>query len=317
MPFVKLDCGILESSLWEALPDRHIFITALLMARPVTLTGPVPELATRSLEHTGWTVPPGEYGLVEAAGVGILRRAGVDKEPGLDALERLAAPDPESKSPEYEGRRLVRIDGGFIVLNFRRYRDKDHTNADRCRRWRQRHAATRRVTMSRTHVDMQAEAEAEEESQSVKLSLGGGGGSEPQKPDPEAPTGAGASRRFIPPSEDEVRLHGEKIGLPEAQVSLFLAHYGANGWRVGKNPMRSWHSAMSGWKVRWEQDGRPGLNGEHKPSKPAWQVRKDLEEAIGKAKDELRFMTEGPVRTAKVEWLRLAEERLAAMKGIE
>ena len=44
MPFVKLDCGILDSTLWLARPERDIFLTALLMAEPFELRDPVSQL---------------------------------------------------------------------------------------------------------------------------------------------------------------------------------------------------------------------------------------------------------------------------------
>ena len=166
MAFVKLDCGILTSTLWMDRDAREVFITALLMAKPCTVNETEREIATRSLDETGWTVPPGEYGFVAAAGVGIIRAAGIERENGMDALERLAAPDPESRSKDFDGRRMVRVDHGFIVLNFRRYRDKDHTAAARQKRYRDRlkaetDATLRNAVISRNVTQAEAEAEAE------------------------------------------------------------------------------------------------------------------------------------------------------------
>ena len=142
MPFVKLDTGILNSTLWFEKSSRDVFLTALLMAVPAELEKPMAQLAIRSLEPTGWMVPCGWYGLVEAAGIGIIHRAGLtDVEAGLDALERLGAPESASRSPEHEGRRLVRVSGGFLVLNYMRYRDRDYTGAERAKRYRQRLAS--------------------------------------------------------------------------------------------------------------------------------------------------------------------------------
>ena len=58
MPFVKLDCTILNSTLWFERDVREIFITALLMAEPKEITEPQPEIATRSLSETGWIRAP-------------------------------------------------------------------------------------------------------------------------------------------------------------------------------------------------------------------------------------------------------------------
>jgi hypothetical protein len=68
--------------------------------------------------------------------------------------------------------------------------------------------------------------------------------------------------RFAPPSEDEVKLAGAKIGLPEIECLKFMSYYGANGWKTGGNPMKSWACALSGWKYRWqERGGGRGGNG--------------------------------------------------------
>lgn len=178
MSFVKLDTGILDSSLWLDKAQRDTFITALLMAVPHQVKEPTRALNVRDLNESGFVVPPGDYGLVAAAGPGICQKALIDLQPGLDALERLGQPDPFSRTPDHDGRRLVRIAGGFIVLNYDQYRQKDHTGAERQRRYRerQRNGVTpsdgddgdgvtgsderREVTSQGRHVT-QAEAEAE------------------------------------------------------------------------------------------------------------------------------------------------------------
>ena len=138
MSFVKLDCGMLDSTLWPDREGRELFITALLMARPVEFREIRRQLEVRTLEETGFEVPPGFYGFVAAAGSGIIRRAGMEMEAGLAALERLGSPEPDSRTPDFEGRRLVRVDGGYVALNYSKYREKDHTSAERSRRYREK-----------------------------------------------------------------------------------------------------------------------------------------------------------------------------------
>jgi len=162
MPFVKLDCNILNSSLWIDRDAREVFITALLMAVPYDLDEETQEYGIGSNEPTGWMVPPGEYGFVAAASVGICRQACVEEDKGMAALIRLAQPEPDSRTPSFDGRRMVRVDGGFVILNFRKYRDKDHTAAARQRRYREkkRNAETSRNGVTLRNIT-QAEAEAE------------------------------------------------------------------------------------------------------------------------------------------------------------
>ncbi len=178
MPFVKLDCGILNSTLWFERTAREVFITALLMAEPREILEPLQQIAVGSLEYTGWVIPPGWYGFVEAAGVGILHRAGVDEgADGMAALASLGEPELSSRTPDFDGRRLVRVDGGFVVLNYIKYREKDSTTAERSKRWRERqkqkregHSAdvTTRVSVTPTRVIRhQAEAEADQEKEQI------------------------------------------------------------------------------------------------------------------------------------------------------
>lgn len=136
MAFVKLDCGILDSTIWGDREAREVFITALLMAKPRQLFVEMPQLCVNSLEMTGFVVPPGWYGFVEAAGPGIVDRCKIEREAGMAALERLGSPEADSRTPDYGGRRLVRVDGGYVILNYAKYRAKDHTAALRSKRYR-------------------------------------------------------------------------------------------------------------------------------------------------------------------------------------
>jgi hypothetical protein len=170
MPFVKLDTGILDSTLWVDRDCREVFLTALLMAQPHELKEPAPQLRVRAIEPTGFVVPPGWYGHVGSASVGILRNALVPHEQGMAALERLGDPDEESRSADFQGRRLVRVDGGFLVLNYMKYRERDYTSAERQRRYRERkkeeattesHAVTSQSNAVTSRRVTQADAEAD------------------------------------------------------------------------------------------------------------------------------------------------------------
>lgn len=129
---------MLNSSIWPEKAQRDIFITALLMAEPFELREPAPQIMVHEIKATGWTVPPGWYGFIPAASLGIIHRAMVEREEGLRALHELGEPDQNSKSKKFEGRRLVRVDGGFIALNYIEYRERDYTAAERSKRWRER-----------------------------------------------------------------------------------------------------------------------------------------------------------------------------------
>ena len=166
MPFVKLDCGIINSTLWFDREARDVFLTALLMAEPQDFDQPVPQLHVNSLTETGWQAPAGWYGFVPASGPGIIDRAKISQEDGRKALERLGEPESNSRSSEFDGRRLIRIDGGYLVLNYMKYRERDYTSAARSKRYRLK--KSRRVSVASRRDITQAEAEAEAYTEKIK-----------------------------------------------------------------------------------------------------------------------------------------------------
>lgn len=69
------------------------------------------------------------------------------------------------------------------------------------------------------------------------------------KPNQANTSQANPKKRFVPPSVDEVRSHCAEKGYtfdPEA----FVAFYESKGWKVGRNPMKSWQAACTTWQKR-------------------------------------------------------------------
>jgi len=65
-------------------------------------------------------------------------------------------------------------------------------------------------------------------------------------------------------------LFGER-GYPKGEAAKFWNYYEANGWRVGKNPMKDWRAAAAGWAMRSKEYGA-------KPGKPPVLTRKSCRE---------------------------------------
>ena len=60
---------------------------------------------------------------------------------------------------------------------------------------------------------------------------------------------------FIKPTLEEVTKYIHERGyLVDSEV--FMAHYESNGWRVGKNPMKCWRSAVVTWGKSHGKDQR-------------------------------------------------------------
>lgn len=63
-------------------------------------------------------------------------------------------------------------------------------------------------------------------------------------------------KKFSPPTVEEVDALCKERGYTATNPSAFVAYYESNGWRVGKNPMKSWESALTGWEVREKEHGK-------------------------------------------------------------
>jgi hypothetical protein len=122
-----------------------------------------------------------QNGEVQGSIPGLARLAGVSIEDTEIAIDKFLSPDPYSQTPDYEGRRICKIDGGWELLNHAKYRrmaslaDNKDTNAKRQKRHRERNnevtherysnaSVTHRnatVTLQTDKAEAEAEAEAD------------------------------------------------------------------------------------------------------------------------------------------------------------
>lgn len=118
-----------------------------------------------------------QHGVVDKHFKAIADETGLSMARVQAAVQRLEAPDPESRSPEMKGCRIVRLDEhrvwGWRVVNYGKYRairsedDRREQNRMAQERWRERHISkvSRRKPRS-------AQAEAEAISKEVKDTVG-------------------------------------------------------------------------------------------------------------------------------------------------
>lgn len=64
------------------------------------------------------------------------------------------------------------------------------------------------------------------------------------------------AERFIAPTIDEVQEYATQKGY-SIDAEHFVNYYTANGWRVGRNPMKDWRAAVRTWVVRDRGQGQP------------------------------------------------------------
>lgn len=83
-----------------------------------------------------------DEGKVYSTVPGLARMSNLTREEVKAALAVLESPDPDSRSKEYAGRRIQEFEGGWIVLNHAKYRDKiselREYNAKKQREYRRR-----------------------------------------------------------------------------------------------------------------------------------------------------------------------------------
>ena len=59
----------------------------------------------------------------------------------------------------------------------------------------------------------------------------------------------------MPPQLADVKHYAGRLGLPESEADKFFNYYTSNGWKVGKNAMKSWPHAVANWRKGWIDRG--------------------------------------------------------------
>jgi hypothetical protein len=149
-PFTKLFSSIISSSIWrESDETRILWITMLAMAD--------------------------RKGEIWASVGGLADMARISVAQCKKALISLSSPDADSRTKTNEGRRIQEIDGGWVVLNYEKYRNLGR-NEDRreyfAEHKRKSRACPPMSTLSTNRPPMspiaEAEAEAEAEARNTK-----------------------------------------------------------------------------------------------------------------------------------------------------
>lgn len=96
--FTKLFSGLTESTVWvEPYPTRILWVSMLSWAD--------------------------QHGRVWGSAPGIARRAGINLDEAEAALTSFLSPDRHSRTADFDGRRIEKIDGGWRLLNYGKYRE--------------------------------------------------------------------------------------------------------------------------------------------------------------------------------------------------
>ena len=212
--FAKLFSSITESSLWsEPKEVRLLFVTMLAKAD--------------------------QSGFVEASIPGLARVANLSVEETEASLECLQSPDKYSKNPDNEGRRVLAVPGGFMLLNYEDYRSRRSTEErreymrDYMKAYRSKTAERKPDVNNGKPPLAQAEAEAEAEAEKQKHKVAA------------APKGV-----FQKPTVQEVIDYVIEIQA-SVDAKEFIDYYSSNGWKIGgKAAMKDWKATVRQWNAR-------------------------------------------------------------------
>lgn len=134
---------MLESSIAEDWQVRHVFMDLLMLADP--------------------------YGVVDKTPEYIARATNVPLEIVKRGIEVLSSPDPRSRNPAHEGRRLIRLDEhrdwGWQIVNFLEYRSMRDEDAKReyMRKYQAEHRKVGAGKPKLAHTEGEAKAKTEVE----------------------------------------------------------------------------------------------------------------------------------------------------------
>jgi hypothetical protein len=204
--FTKLHSGIIDSSIWEEdYATRIVWITFLAKA---DRSGNVIGVSKRHAASAN--VSLAEY----------------DR-----AIEILSSPDPNSKTPDHEGRRIIPIPGGWHLVNYAKYRQRRdperrrEQNREAKRRQRKRKKESAISQPSQPNVSKSqpnAEAEADKEKHTKEKT--------------RQPKGF-----VLPPDKQRWNDIAFRVGLTEKEAQDSYTNFAANGWkRANQIPIDSW-----------------------------------------------------------------------------
>lgn len=228
MSFAKLDGGIVDSTLWMQPHDvLRVWIAMLAKCDNVgVIRASVPAFAHLCM------VPIERLELI---------------------LAILTSPDPYSRTPDNDGRRLEVIDGGWLIVNYVKYRElmqtKPQSHAERQKRYRdrlaKRDAAVTRDGKCEINVtsDAKGEGEGKVKEDALRASVGEHADAPAETEDSQAePTDAG-SRAGIPVARIVDLYHERLPELPRVEkLTRARRGYIQQRWREDLPSLDSWEN---------------------------------------------------------------------------
>jgi len=198
-------------------------------------------------------------GILTATLGAISRGANIPMSETVEALEALQSPDPNSTTPDEDGRRVV--SGGqntWVLVNYEHYRAMAKKEQERAST-RDRVARHREKKKGVTDESLQSVTvtDGNEEYEKVTVPLRDRVRDRDSDRVSESPKKREKKKKrsvFKKPLLAEVVSYLDEKGETRIDPSSFLDFYESKGWMVGKNPMKDWKAAIRQW-IRARDEG--------------------------------------------------------------
>jgi hypothetical protein len=201
--FTLIENEILQSTLAENWKARHVFEDLLKLAWPDGIV----DIPAKSIAHT--TRMPLEV--------------------VVEALRYLESPDPESRSPSHEGRRIVLLDPkrpwGWRIVNWDEYRNRSVRRVANIGEAARKAESRKQKNTDKPHTTTSQEATADR--------------------GPEPSTGFKYTLSMAMDWFKGMCSRGEnQDGYSQQEVKDAWTYYEGNGWMVGRNPVADHRMAI-------------------------------------------------------------------------
>ncbi len=144
-------------------------------------------------------------GVVEGAVPGIAHDCHLSPEELREVLDLLMAPDPDSRTPDNEGRRLAVVPGGWKVLNYHIYRERGQGKEG---------SRAPYMRLYRSKKEAPSGGHALPESVTRNTNANAGTDVHPTGVSPAAPPAPGKPKVDLEPQRQEVLKHWQLVAVP-------------------------------------------------------------------------------------------------------
>lgn len=208
--YVKVFNQIFDSSIVEKPETRFTFVDMLILADV--------------------------NGVIDMTHEAIARRTNRPLELIRQTITELEGPDPRSRTPDYEGARIKRLDDhrdwGWYIVNYEYFRKlaRDEQRREKTRIRVQKHRA--KLSVTQCNAPLRTGNDFPSASAYTSSSV--------QKEEKST-----EKRRKIPPSIADAVEYGKALGMTSEEVESWYDHFQSNGWKIaGKAPMKDWEASL-------------------------------------------------------------------------